>query len=50
MIKITNTLLLHYSISNRNNETATYVVFGMVVVDGATIAPPHVKDPEDNLA
>ncbi len=42
MIKITNAILLHYSISNRNNQIATYVVFGMVV------APPHAKDPENN--
>jgi hypothetical protein len=41
---------LHCSVSNRNNEIATDVVFGIVAVDGATIAPPRAKDPEDNLA
>jgi hypothetical protein len=50
MIKITNTLFLHCSISNRNNETATNVVFGMVVVDGAIVAPPCAKDQKGNLA
>ncbi len=48
MIKIVNALLLHCSISNRDNETATNVLFGMVAIDGATIAPPFAKDPEDN--
>jgi len=48
MIKITNAILLHCSISNRNNEIATDVVFRMVVVDGAIVAPPHAKDPKNN--
>ncbi len=48
MIKIVNALLLHCSISNRDNEIATNVVFGMVAVEGATVAPPLAKDPEDN--
>jgi len=47
MIKITNALLLHCSISNKDNETVTHVVFGMVVVDGATLVPPHAKDPKN---
>jgi hypothetical protein len=50
MIKITNAILLHCSILNRNNEIATYVVFGMVVGDGAFIAPLHAEDPEDNAS
>jgi hypothetical protein len=50
MIKIATTLFLHYSISNRDNEIATDVVFGMVDVDGATIAPTPAKDPEDNTS
>ncbi len=48
MIKIVNALLLRCSISNRDNEIATNVVFGMVAVNGATVAPPLAKDPEDN--
>jgi hypothetical protein len=35
---------------NRDNEIATNVVFGMVVIDGATTAPPLAKDPEDNTS
>jgi hypothetical protein len=50
MIKIVNALLLHYSILNRDNETTSNVVFGLVVVDGATIAPPPGKDPKDNTS
>jgi len=50
MIKIANTLFLHCSISYRNNEITTNVVFGMVVVDGATVVPPLAKDLEDNVA
>jgi len=48
MIKIVNALLLHCSISNRDNEIATNVVFGMLVVDGAIVAPPLAKDSKDN--
>jgi hypothetical protein len=50
MIKIVNALLLHYSILNRDNETTSNVVFGLVVVDGASIAPPRGKDPKDNTS
>jgi hypothetical protein len=50
MIKISNTLFFHCSISNKDNQIATDVVFGMVVVDGAPLVPPRAKDPEDNPA
>ncbi len=50
MIKIAIALFLHCSISNRDNEIAIDVVFGMVAVDGAIIAPTPTKDPKDNTS